>query len=196
MITLHSLKLVSLAGALLCTPIIAQAQNNPVHSVGSPFSSSESVAQKQQMEDQKIIEIIATIDKNEIAAANLVKQKQVSHTVRDYAKYLHRQHTKNLDKLAKLSKETGLQPMNSTLSTSLAQEGQQGFNQLSELDNKVFETAYINAMVQGHTAGLNLIDTNLSKNATNPTLQSFIKKTRTMVATHLKRAIRIQKKLQ
>ncbi|MDA9272006.1 DUF4142 domain-containing protein [bacterium] len=192
---LNSLMVASLAGVLSMSSAFTQAQSISHDFLNITSSSSDSLIRKQQIEDQKIVGIIMTVDHNEMEAADEVKGKKVSKKVRRYAVYLHRQHAANLKALMKLVKTTGLQPSTSQISTKLTKDGQQGLSTLTALNDKTFETAYIDAMIQGHKAGLQLIDTNLLKNVTNPKLKVFVKQTRVMVAHHLQKALKIQKGL-
>ncbi len=193
---LNSLMIASLAGVLSMTPTLSQAQASFPDFLNIMSSPSDTLAKRQQIEDQKIVGIIMIVDHNEIVAADEVKHKKVCKKVGRYAANLHSQHEANLKALMKLAKTTGLQPTTSRISTTLTKDGQQGLTTLSALDNKAFEIAYIDAMVQGHQGGLQLIDTNLLKNVTNPKLKMFVKQTRAMVAHHLKLALKIQKELK
>lgn len=152
--------------------------------------------QAPQMTDSKILDIVATVDKGEIASAEVASTKNIAPEVKRYAHYLLKQHSHNLKELAKLEKKTGLQPTPSKISQTLMQQGDQGLMKLKQLDGKEFSTAYIDAMVTGHTDGLNLINTNLLKNASNKKVKHFLLSFRAMVTKHLNKAKKIQAELK
>ena len=186
----------SLSSLLLLTTACSWDQSKQIHSSKGSAESNEASDSKEGIEDRQIIDVIMTIDKNEIALAKEVSKKGGNKKVELFAKYLIRQHERNLDHLIKLAKEVGLEPLSSPLSTTLAADGQEGLKKLSALNGKEFDKAFIDAMVKGHEAGLALIDSNLSKNATNPHLKTFIGHTRAMVDDHFHKALRLQKTVE
>ena len=159
-----------------------------------PSKSSESL-QEQQLDDSQIIDIMMTVDKGEIAAAQEALTKKVSPSVDLYAKYLIKQHGKNLEELTQLAKQLGLEPKESTISNSMALSGKSGLKSLDELQGQAFDKAFIDAMVKGHQGGLELVDTKLLPQTKNPQLKVFVEQFRGMVSKHLEKALKVQKTL-
>jgi len=192
---INALAMLSLSGAVLLTAGCTQdqAETSPLL---SPFYATASMVSKQQVEDRKIVDIIMTVDKNEIAAANVAATKQINPRVKRYAAYLHQQHEQNLSQLVALAQNNDLQPLASTTSSALVNDGRQELKMLNGLTGSAFEKAYIKAMIDGHKAGLKLIDTTLLPQAKTPSLKSFLKTTREMVVHHLRSAIRLQHELK
>ncbi len=60
------------------------------------------------------------------------------------------------------------------------------------LDGDAFEKAYIETMIKGHMEALDMIDSQLLKNAENAALKKHLTETRTHVAAHLDEAKKIQ----
>lgn len=149
--------------------------------------------QKQKLEDRQVVEIMMDVDKGEIAASKEAFKKNMNKPVKLYALFLIEQHEANLERLTQLAKEIGLEPAESPQSISMASHGKEGLEKLSALDGGPFEKAFIDAMVKGHQGGLNLIDTKLSREVTNPQLKSFLVSFRAMVADHLQKALVLQK---
>ena len=150
---------------------------------------------EQQLSDNQIINIMMTVDKGEISAAEEATKKKVSPAVDLYAKYLIQQHQRNLEVLTQLAKQLGLEPKESAISNSLVKQGKHGLKKLDELKDKVFDKAFIDAMVKDHQDGLHLIDTKLLPQTKNPQLKEFVEQFRHMVSDHLEKGLQIQRTL-
>jgi putative membrane protein len=148
--------------------------------------------QEQQLGDGQIINIMMTVDKGEIAAAQEASKKKVSPPVDLYAKYLLQQHQKNLEELTQLTKQLGLEPKESVISISLVTNGKQDLKTLSELQDRAFDKAYIDAMIKEHQEGLQLIDTKLLTQTKNPQLKAFVEQFRKMVSDHIEKGLQVQ----
>lgn len=151
--------------------------------------------QEQHLGDSQIIDIMMTVDKGEIAAAQEATKKKVSPSVESYAKYLIQQHQRNLEELAQLAKQLGLEPKESDISNSLVTGGKHDLKTLGALQDQAFDKAFIATMVKGHQEGLQLIDTKLFPQTKNPQLKVFVEQFRRMVADHLEKGLEIQKTL-
>lgn len=152
-------------------------------------------SQEQQLGDNQIIEIMMTIDKGEIAASQEAAFKKVNPSVLNYARYLINQHQRNLQQLAQLTQQLGIEPKESAIAKSLENEGKHDLESLNALPNTSFDKAFINAMIKGHQDGLKLIDTKLLPQTKNPQLKIFVENFRKMVANHLEKAREVQKSL-
>jgi putative membrane protein len=160
----------------------------------TPSTNTQAMNEKQQ-NDGEAVAVIMTVDGNEIAAANLTAKKDVGNDVKQFAQFLYKQHSQNLKAIQSLSKKDKITPSESDKVNSLRDDGQKTMQTLTPLDNKAYEVAYIDAMVNGHKAVLTMID-DLMKNVSNSDLQKFLAQTRTHVAAHLQKALAIQTKLQ
>lgn len=152
-------------------------------------------AQEQQLGDGQIVNIMMTVDKGEIAAAQEATKKKVIPSVDLYAKYMIQQHQRNLEELTQLAKQLGIEPKESGISNSLATDGKHNLKSLGELQDRAFDKAFIDAMVKDHRDGLNLINTKLIPQTKNPQLQVFVEHFRNMVSDHLEKGQRIQRTL-
>jgi len=161
----------------------------------SSQSKPSAVVEEQQLGDNQILNIMMTVDRGEIAAAQEATKKAVSPIVSGYAKYLIEQHQSNLEHLSQLSEELKLEPKESAISNSLIADGKNGLKALGELQGKAFDKAFIDAMVKGHQGGLKLIDSKLVPETKNPELKASVAQFRQMVSTHLEKGLEIQKSL-
>lgn len=158
-------------------------------------SARSGYVQEQKLEESQIIDIMMTVDKEEIAAAQEVAKKKVIPSVDLYAKYLIQQHQSNLEELTQLAQQLGVEPKESVISNSMIANGKHDLKALSELQGKAFEKAFIEAMVKGHQEGLELINTKLLPQTKNAQLKVFVERFRNMVSEHLERGLKIQRTL-
>lgn len=143
-------------------------------------------------EDAEIIKIMMTVDKNEIAAANLTLNKDTQPYVEQYAKYLLKQHTSNLNYLMRFSQTYQIRPQESDISRSLEKAGLKELTMLKTLNGKKFAYTYVKHMIDDHKAGLQLIDHNLLQNVTNEKLKHLVEEFRMMVNNHLQKGLALQ----
>ncbi len=77
--------------------------------------------------------------------------------------------------------------------TDVIKKGTGNFATLISMDGKDFETAYIDAMIKGHTEVLDMIDNQLMKIAKNDMLKAHLTETRGHVAMHLEQAKKLKR---
>jgi putative membrane protein len=146
----------------------------------------------EQFSDAEILGNVLAVDDNEIAAASAAKKKKISPEAKTYAKMLQDQHKENAAKAKKLGKKIGMKPAASTTSKQLRSKGAEELTAMSSKNGTEFEKAYIDAMVNGHTEALRLIDDKLVPSARNEDLKAFLAETRGHVAAHLEEGKRLQ----
>ncbi len=163
--------------------------------IASLLSLNVYAATSNHVQNGSVIGTMMVLNKNEVAAANATLKRNVTHSVRSFALFMQKEHTANLIMWKSLAGKLNITPVWSTTSTALKAQGVAELAKLHPLDTKQFQVAYINAMVKGHEAALQLIDQKLMKKASNPQVIADLKKTRTHVASHLQRALAVQKQL-
>jgi putative membrane protein len=185
--------------SLIFTSFISVFAATPLLAFSYPDNHNNPQAENQSVGDNKDGEVIATlitINKNEIAAANLAEKKQISPMVKNYAKLLHKDHSQNLNNTIKLSHKINERPEQTEGVIALRKHGQEEMATLQPLNGQKFEVAFINDMVKGHQAALDKIDNTLLQNAHNPQLKRHLQMTRNKVAQHLQIAKKIQSQLK
>lgn len=140
---------------------------------------------------------IATIDQSEIVVSTVACNKAKDNDLEHFAKLMIKQHSENLTQILSMvnNSPSYIQDLTSGTAATLASANRQGLAQLGALQNKQFDLAYANAMVNGHTAALHLIDTQLMQTAQSSEMKKFLKDTRNVVAEHLEHAKNLQKEL-
>jgi len=175
-----------LSGLVLGTLVIGSLAVSPLQA--KPTTSGMTPA------EVGTLATVATIDKNEILIAVVALNKQLNADVMDFAKMMIDQHGGNLTQI--LTMINNAYPLTGGEADKLAAEGKQGLMKLGDMKGDAFATAYVNAMVKGHEAALNLIDTRLMKTATSEDVKKFLTDTRAAVAMHLEHAKKLQDKMK
>jgi putative membrane protein len=137
--------------------------------------------------DGEIIAYMEAINKHEIAAANVAKDKKVDADVMKYADLMVEQHSANLQQVTDLSTKINVAADETPAVKKFMEKGDKDLDKLSKLDNTKFQKAYIHAMIEGHKN----VDTMLKKfekEAKNTELKQYLVDTKTVVEHHLAEA--------
>ena len=173
------------------TPVATDSMGNPA-SRAATAPNSGSQAATANLTDPQILGAVAAIDKNEINAAKAAQKMKIGPEAMAYAKMLEEQHKMNEDKTKDLSKTLGIKQAKSPTSEQLTKNGKSELKMLKEKKGSDFEKAYIDAMVNGHTEALQLIDSQLMASAKDPAVKTFLTDVRGHVASHLEQGKRLQ----
>lgn len=140
---------------------------------------------EQKLIDGEIIAWLIIVDKNEIAAAHQVLRKSHNPMVREYANMMVRDHSKNLQQTAFISRKMQIRPISTKKVDELLEAGKNELTSLiNQKDRRVLDQDYIQAMVKGHTGALATIDQDLHR-AYGILLINHLKATRATVLHHL-----------
>lgn len=181
------------------TPPVAQAPSTDATGAGTTASDTHTSADTPPAAPTPppapgvSLALVAAIDEHEIAAAEQARGKKVTGAVLEYANLLHREHEENLKQLRALTQGTGAVELQGTAEVHALQTKAEA--QLAALDGKSgadYRTAYLDAMVNGHTDALALLETRLIPAAQDERLRNFLVNTRDHVAMHLDRGKQLQ----
>jgi predicted outer membrane protein len=142
--------------------------------------------------DSEALSLIATIDQNEIDAAQDAISKNSTNDVVNFARTMNKEHSANLSKAQSIAQKTGNSIQETDAVKNLRNKGQHDLDTLKPLSGEEYSKVYIKSMVKGHTEALDLIDNQLKPNVQNKDVQNFIEETRHHVDMHLKMAKKIQ----
>ncbi len=161
-----------------------------------PNTAPQSIqASTNQNQDNQVAAWLMTLNQNEIAAAKLVLSRQVSPSVKAFAKQMVHDHSKNLQALKALSKKDHIAPAPSDESKALKEKGKDELDSLKALQGRDFEVTYIKAMVEGHAGALKALQEKI-QTISNPDLKKFLEETSNTVNGHLEKAKSVQNSLQ
>lgn len=122
----------------------------------------------------------------EVALGKMAADKGMNAKVKDFGNMMVTDHGKANDELKSIAKSKNIQ-----LPADLDAKHQQLSNSLGKLSGKAFDTAYVNAMVDGHKQTLDLLQTEAA-NGMDADLRAFAAKTAPVVQMHLAKIQQIQ----
>lgn len=155
----------------------------------APVEDETATATTPTTDDSLALGLLAALNEHEIQAAKQAQSKQVSEPVLQYARMMDKDHGDNL------AKTTALGTLASTPEVQAMQEkGKSDLAELGKKSGKEYETAYVEAMVKGHTDALALIDGRLQSLASVGPVKDHLIDTRARVAMHLEEARKLQAK--
>lgn len=161
---------------------------------GSPIRAAQ--AGSEASSDAEVLGFVVATNDNEILAAAEAAKKKVSPQVVQYAKMLHKEHGENLAQTMKLGQQMKVAPVETAAVDKLRVKGAGELAALMPLDGDQFASAYVAAMVKGHTEVLAMIDNELLKNAKNDALKKHLAETRSHIAMHLEEGKKLQSGLK
>jgi putative membrane protein len=159
----------------------------PAADAPEPPATPETPVADGTKDDSLALGLLATINEHEISAAQQAASKKVSAPVLAYAKMMEKQHGDNLAKtktLGSLASTPEVQAMKD--------KGKSDLDTLAQKNGKEYETAYVDAMVSGHTEALALIDGRLLSLASTGPVKDHLMETRDHVVMHLEEAKKLQ----
>ncbi len=188
------MKFNQLSLALLITASFFASPSFAAEAMQNEKNVSTEQMQQKAISSGQTLEILMTIDKNEINAARLALKKAKNPEVRQFADMMIADHGRHLQETKKMAMDLKITPEGSEKSALLQKKGKMELSKLEALQDSPFEVAYINAMVKGHSEALTGINSVLIPNASsNPALLRFLKMTGAVVEHHLKVAQSLQK---
>jgi putative membrane protein len=175
--------------------VLAAFAFSPVHAYAEePTAATEQSTPDTKQKEQEVLGTLVVLNKNEIGAAKFIEKNKATPAVKKYAVLLDKDHSENLAKVIELSHKLG-KPVINDDANKMKKEGEEQLAALKELKGKELDKTYIDDMVKGHEAALDLIDNTLLPNSTTPELKKFVEDTRKHIAHHLEEAKAIQAKL-
>jgi putative membrane protein len=153
--------------------------------------SSNSFAEM-PMSDSAISSIMTTANEAEIAAGQTAEKQATHKDVKDFAKHMVTEHTKNKKEGQQLAKKESIKPESNTKSETLKKDADAKLAEMKKLTGPEFDKAYIDEQVTMHKQLLSDLETNLIPAATNAKMKTFLETTKTHVQEHLSKAEKIQ----
>lgn len=148
------------------------------------------------LKDSEILAILIVASENEILAANEALKNTNSPTIKHYANTLKDQLIINLEEILAVKSSTGIKPEGSNKVIRLQRAGKNLIEELSQLTDKQFDVAYINAMAHNHIQLARMIDVQLLASAKNSSVKNLLLATRPHVKDYLKQTEAIQNSLK
>ncbi len=158
----------------------------------APGRAQQGAQTAEPLTDAQILGVVNAVDDHEIDAATKAMKKKLSTEVAAYAKMLKEQHAKNKETTKNLAKVQKLKAASSPVADSLRAKGKAADKDMAALKGAEFEKAYVDAMVNGHSEVLALLDTELIPAAASEAVKSHLTEFRGHVSAHLEQGKRLQ----
>ena len=144
--------------------------------------------------------LVMAVNRHEVAMAEQARDKGVEGDVLAYADMLDADHSAGIEADIALAQTISLSPLDTEAVQALEEKGEAEMARLAELDGEAYADAYVDAMVQGHTDALALIDERIGITANDDvpagatamgggnidqTFEQHLKSTRDAIARHL-----------
>ena len=157
-------------------------------------TTDKQMSQPSQQEG-KVTTWLIVLDQNEISAAKLALGRSKNPDVKKYAQMIIKDHTKNMKDTQMLMKKTKQKVTETEESKSLKDMGKNETKKLQPLKEKEFDVAYINAMIDGHTQAIQVLDQDISQLPDDSPIKAHLQATRQAVNAHLEKAKEINNTL-
>lgn len=156
----------------------------------SPASTFADANEAGAAGDGEALAMVAAVDEHEIAAAEQARAKGVDGDVLAYADLLYGDHSENLARTRALA-SPGLDSDSPDVMRQ-REKGEAELAKLAALEGDAYETAYVDAMVKGHTEALAMLDERLIPSARDEAIKAHLTATREHISMHLQKAKALQ----
>lgn len=140
----------------------------------------------------EMLAFLAAVNHHEIDAAAAAKSKKISAQVSEYAMMLSEHHSSNLKKTLALGDSINIEPQETESIKAFKKKGNEELTKLAALEGTGFESAYLDAMIKGHTEVLAWIDSKSITSTKSEALKAYLDETRTQIAMHLEEAKKLR----
>ena len=164
-------------------------QSTRADATATAQADSAAPAARDAVGDGEVLGLLSAINTHQIAAADQALAHDLSGPVSDFASMMKREHSENDARtraLGALAETEAVRAQNVKGSSDLEMLG---------THTEDYEKAYVDAMVDGHTEALKLIDSKLLPAASGDAVKAHLSRTRAGVAQHLDDARRLQRNL-
>jgi len=166
----------------------AEAENAAVARTASAQVETKEMKAPAALSPAEALGFLVVVNDHEIAAAREAEQRSLSPGTTAFAKRMVEQHSDNNGATKELARKLGRDPEENSEARALRQKGESELADLAAQDDRAFERAYVDAMIEGHEAVLKLIDEKLLPAARDGELRRHLEETRRHVAEHLEEA--------
>lgn len=142
----------------------------------------------QSADERSALGVLNAINDLEIAAGRQAQEKKVTGDIADYAQLMIDEHTLNKEQTNALNPDA-----NSAEAKVQAAKGLALLRQMAAKNGNAYQRAYVDAMIDGHTEALAMLDEKLIPRAAGPQANAHLQRTREHVARHLTLARALRK---
>ncbi|ALA59226.1 DUF4142 domain-containing protein [Nitrospira moscoviensis] len=144
------------------------------------------------MSNENVMAVFNTIDRSEIEAAQLAKQKSSSPAVRDFAERMIAEHTTMLERRRELAGRLNISPQPPQLASALKETHQETMEELRKQSGRDFDRAYLEYQVKMHDQAEKLAQ-ETGESAENSRIRQHLMEARANIESHLAQAKSVQR---
>jgi len=144
------------------------------------------------MSSSEIFGVLDTINRSEIDAGKLAKEKATAPEVRSFASHMVSEHERMMEDMKQLARRMDVQPQKPALAFTLNASHQDAMEELRDKSGSDFDKAYIEYQVKMHEQAIDLIR-NGADEADNFSLKKHLRETRPELQNHLASAESIER---
>lgn len=142
--------------------------------------------------DSDIINMLMTINTEEMNLSKLAKNQAQDPKVKEFANKMLTAHAENNDKAAKLRREQKIKLTETKSSKSLKTTSASVIENLRKIEGKKFDKAYMQEQITVHKKALDKLESTLIPHAKDTKLKTMLEETKKHVESHLKEAQELQ----
>ena len=162
----------------------------------APEASSAASTTAAPMNDAEIVNLLMTVNTEEMNLAKLGKKQAQNKRVREFAAHMMNRHAKNNDEATKLRDREQIKLSETTPSNRVKIVTEESIELMKKMKGKDFDRAYMEVQVDLHQKTLEKLETSLIPNAQNMELKTMLQKTKGEVEQHLQMAQTLQSAVQ
>ena len=144
------------------------------------------------MSSSEIFGVLDTINRSEIDAGKLAKEKATAPEVRSFASRMVSEHERMMEEMNELARRMDVQPQKPALAFTLNASHQDAMEELRDKSGSDFDKAYIEYQVKMHEQAVDLVK-NAADEADNFSLKKHLRETRPELQNHLASAESIER---
>lgn len=144
------------------------------------------------LSNAEILALLNTINRSEIDAGQLAKQKASTQEVRSFASRMVREHQMMTQKIDHLAQRLSVQPQKPALASTMENTHQETMDELGTKSGSDFDKAYIEYQVKMHEQAVDLV-TDAAHSVENQSLKLHLREARPDLQNHLATAESIER---
>ncbi len=140
------------------------------------------------------VAVLNTIDKAEIEAAQVAKNRASSPAVREFASKVIDDHTQSLNSSRRLAQRMNVEPDPPRLAASIKETHQESMDTLRNKSGADFDRTYMEQQVKMHEQALSLVQ-DTAESAENQQLKQHLQQMKPDLQSHLQTAKNVQRQI-
>lgn len=144
------------------------------------------------MSDADVVGVLNTVNRSEITAGQLARDRASSLEVRAYASQMVNEHQLKLQDTTQLARRIGVRPETPALAQTLENTHREAMTKLRDKSGRDFDKAYLEYQITMHQQSVKLVE-DTAESVHHPELKRFLRETRPDLQKHLSSAQSIQR---